>query len=122
MRLTVVAKVHTEAINVSNFTECSRFLGSLAKVTCVSGTVVEVLLDEDKASRNKTSLRVRWACLGRQVEKTLALRSVRAALLHGPGPTSGLKVGSPVTQGSQPVAPESQSVLPDQLLHQAPLV
>eukprot|EP00170_Pyropia_yezoensis_P000029 contig_548_g29 len=82
VRLSVGAQVHTSATNISNFAECSRVFGALAKTTCIGGTVLGVVAGKSKGGRNKKDLRVRWAWLGRDVENVLSLRSVRA----GPPP------------------------------------
>lgn len=75
--------------------------------TLGSGTEKEVVLGKTKGGRGKTGLRVRWLWLGREVEKVLALRSVRAGAPPSSAPSAeaeGLKGGSPVTQESQPDA------------------
>lgn len=97
--------VHTEAINLSNFAECSHFLGAAAKTTLVPGTVKEVVLRKTKGGRGKKGLRVTWLWLGCEVEKVLALRSVLAAAPPASAPSfeaEGLQGASPVTQESQP--------------------
>ncbi|KAK1860122.1 hypothetical protein I4F81_002711 [Pyropia yezoensis] len=85
-QLVVGAAVHSDAINLSNFAKCSRFLGAAAKTTMVSGVVIEVVRGKTKAGRGKTDLRVTWQWLGREMDKVLALRSVRAGA--PPGTTS----------------------------------
>lgn len=89
---------------MTNYAECSRFLGSLTKTTFLAGKVQQVLPGKTKTGRNKTDLRVQWVWLDRKVVKVLALRSVRA----GPPPSSGSEhvaraqqVGTPTTQDSQ---------------------
>lgn len=103
LRLSVGVQVHTEAINVTNFSECARFLGSLAKTSFVTGTVLEVVKGKTKSGRNKTDLRVKWKWLDREVEKVLGLRSVKIGA--APSPASSqlpqrLEANSPASQPS----------------------
>lgn len=74
--------------------------GFLAKTTCVSGKVLEVIRGKQKGGCSKTDLRVTCTWLEREVEKVLALRSVKADT--APPDAGG---GSPVTEGSQKQAP-----------------
>jgi len=63
---------------VTNFVECSRLFGTLAPTKLVSGRVKEVIPGLQKDGRRKTDLRVAWVVQTRTVEKTFALRSVKA--------------------------------------------
>jgi len=102
-RLYVEAEVSTEATIVTKFVECSRLFGTLASTKLVSGRVKEVIPGLQKDSRRKTDLRVAWVIQTRTVEKTLALRSVKAGFAPSPTPSPppfGLEVGSPMTQAS----------------------
>lgn len=92
-------------MSLSNFAECSRFLGAAAKPTLVSGTVTKVVLGRTKGGRGKTGLRVSWLWLGREVVKILTLRSVQAGEPPASAPSAEaewLERGSSVTQESQP--------------------
>jgi len=77
--------------------------GTLASTKLVSGRVKEVISGLQKDGRRKTDLRVAWVIQARTVEKTVALRSVKAGFAPAPTPSpppSGLEVGSPMTQAS----------------------
>ena len=89
---------------MTNYVECSRLFGTLASAKRVSGRVKEVIPGLQKDGRRKTDLRVAWVIKTKTVEKTLALRSVKAGpppALAAPPPSHGLEGGSPVTQASQ---------------------
>lgn len=102
----VGAEVHTKAIHITNYAECSRLFGTMASSKWVRGTVKNVVVVV-KNGRRLTRLMVVWELSSKIVEKELSLGTVKAgpppalpATSQGSDtpPSSGLTLGSTVTE------------------------